>query len=78
MSIVLKASALLFTCPLLPIWQNSAWRAKWGLDCALEWGKQVLTSCVLRLARCILEVVNLVQNINLNVVVTIFKHKSSN
>ncbi|AFZ27167.1 hypothetical protein Cylst_5122 [Cylindrospermum stagnale PCC 7417] len=41
-------------------------------------GEQVLTRFFLRLARCILEVVNFGQIIKLNVVVTIFKHKLSN
>jgi hypothetical protein len=53
----LKASALFFTCLLFPDWQNSAWWLE--LPSGLR-GKQVLTRFFLRLARCILEVVNLI------------------
>jgi hypothetical protein len=71
----LKASALFFTYPLCPDWQNIAWGLRFpsGLR-----GEQVLKRFCLRLARCILEVVNFGQIINLNAVVTIFKHKLSN
>jgi hypothetical protein len=69
------ASNLFFTYPLVPDWQNIAW----GLCLPSGFGgKQVLTLYFLRLARCILEVVNFGGIINLNLVVTIFKHKLSN